>query len=259
METNTFKKFCKIHSLKGNPKDGSKLSRRYDNLKYLIKDDKSNDKIGILNLTSEIQRMEDDTPVKILAFDHGGVLEGQMIANELITPNDFVLTEFDWGCSLILKDGVQITKCLNLLVKREYLIAYHSANVFDDQMALHTKLIKACNEKGLTWPVISCMPVLTNTSSKSNILNQNHESIKQVVYFDDNESDKGKSRIRNILENILTIKDKSKCVIFDDGMSNIEAAYHEGYDVALCATESTNPNIKPTTILEKLEEISKRT
>ena len=200
------------------------------------------------------RKIEELHIVKVLAFDHGGVLDGTMVEPENFDDSkDFNLGEA-WGYVRTLNNGKQIIIYLNELVNYGYLVAYHSSNTYTDQIELHEKFISECTRFGIIWPKISCMPAKIDNTTDTTITNRKDLNIENIVYL--SEQGDGKTNLRKILENTLGIKDKSKCVIFDDGKSVIDSAYDEGYDVAFISDNpQTDKGIKSTTIIKKLEEL----
>lgn len=173
-----------------------------------------------------------------LMFDHGGVLDGEMIIEEP-GDNDIVISDLGGGLKQVLKNGFTIIEKLNELVEQHrYRIAFHSANSHDDQMRIWNTIKSQCEQKGIRVPVISAMAVYDEENQPevdagSPIISTNEDGIT-VATFGKASAD-GKASIRQALCQALDIPtaDHAHHHVFDDGTSVIPVAKGEGYQVHL--------------------------
>src|SRR5437868_3196195 len=179
---------------------------------------------------------------KCLMFDHGGVLDGEMV----MAPDsmDLVLSGPDEGVYNVLKNGVSIINDLNDLIKNHgYKIIFHSKNLEEDQLRILEQLRSACRKKNIEFPTVFAMGVCDARPEKDNafknnsyqnpliITNRSH-GIKIAAYSDVTQSDSGKSYLRAALSKLFVGTDqmvKSECIVFDDGDTVFDKAKEEGY------------------------------
>jgi hypothetical protein len=174
---------------------------------------------------------------KYLMLDHGGVLDGQQSQNP--TENDLILNDYGDDLYIILKDGKDVVRYLNELVKDYgYEIVFHSANRIQEQILILEDLKNACLACKLTFPPISayaCMdnkqPNLRYSEPQIFTKEQNVHGFPYAVWGDT--AGNGKDVLRRVLENLLHIDAASRSdhIVFDDGDSVVRTAQAEGYQV----------------------------
>lgn len=256
-----FESLCKQYNLKGNPNDDSRLSRRYADLILFCSDFKQYE-LFIIDLINGIKSIENANGLKpkenqsienlpkVLAFDHGGVLDGTYMDPTDVRSDDLILGD-SYGYYQVLKNGVKIVELLNNLKAKGYLLAYHSSNVLSDQLKIHDALISECNKRGLQFPKIDYL-VLTQTTNATP-----PPTIGKFLICESGKSMHGKDIIRTCIETELKQIDKIGSVIFDDGFPIIKKALEEGYSVAwICEENETKDGIVPTNIFDTLKRLS---
>jgi len=173
-----------------------------------------------------------------LIFDHGGVLDGEMIMGAP-AENDLVLGNVGDGILNVLKGGVFFVKTLIKLVQAyDYQIVFHSKNREVDQLRILKQLQKACRTKGLTFPKVTVMAVYDTHQFKNffpsapRIIRDRAHGITVVGYGYDKD---GKSCVRQALSAALDISEdeRGQHIVFDDGISVVNAAREEGYQAYL--------------------------
>lgn len=176
------------------------------------------------------------TQTPYLFFDHGGVLDGQMMQSSEAGANDLVLQKFSVdmaGFSQVLPRGKEIVVMLNTLVGLHgYKIGFHSANSRTDQLHLLAQLQAACAEKDIRFPEVHAMCILDETNTAASTAPETDETLSgiQTATWGADKLD-GKASLRQALSALLTINPEQRGdhVVFDDGPSIIEQARAEGY------------------------------
>lgn len=178
--------------------------------------------------------------VRYLMFNHGGVLDGQVVQDiSGLTDNDLVLEYYDWGGAQVLKNGVDVVNYLNQLVNDHgYQVLFTSSNSEDDQLKLLEQLKNACSSKDLNFPKVSGMAVydesLKGTSSNNPIpYLTKKDQIPAVTWGADIQD--GQASLRRALETQFGIdtQERKNHIVFDDGPTNVRAASAEGYQTYL--------------------------
>lgn len=192
-------------------------------------------------LNTEVTKM--GAPTKFLMFDHGGVLDGEMISTPP-APTDLVLDDLGDGVKSVLRNGVTIVQHLNELAEKyNYKIVFHSKNREIDQLRILEQLQKACRAKRIPFPAITAMAVY-DTSIYVGVLpsaprieaNKSH-GVMVIGYGVEAE---GKSCVRQALMTALNVpKEKyDNCIVFDDGASVISQAKKDGYQAYCIGTQA---------------------
>lgn len=174
---------------------------------------------------------------KIIALDHGGVLDG-MPTNGRPTVKDIVPNpdpDFQ-GYYIGLKDGVEMVKKLNFLVNNlGYKFAFHSKNKQADQERIYNEVNAACQQQGVFLPKPVAMPVYDpelypGVLSTAPQIFKNDQGIT-IIAYGNNEGLDGKTCVRNALTAFFNIQEdqRQQCFIFDDGETIINQAKADGY------------------------------
>lgn len=177
-------------------------------------------------------------------FDHGGVLDGEIVLESgSVSSSDLVLEEYDWGGFQVLRNGIAIIEILNTLVKSYgYEIVFHSKNLEKDQMKILEQLQTACKDKQLNFPNIRAMAVFdqslygTKTSNDPETTTTSIQNIQMAGWGADDLD--GKASVRRALEKLLEIKtdERKNHIVFDDGEPNVSTPRGEGYQAFLIGT-----------------------
>ena len=147
-------------------------------------------------------------PVKLLMFDHNGVLDG-VVGNQQDVPynpaSDLDLTteERGWGGRRVLVNGQEILRKINRLVEEYgYTAVSFSANAPKDQNDLFGLLRSACNIHHITYPEM--LNSWNNRFGEDFVQNAGKEAIlnRYETYYGDE-------------------LDKAHSIVFDDGHPNV--------------------------------------
>ncbi len=172
---------------------------------------------------------------KILAIDHGGVLDGSygLKGNPSI---DFVWTLGD--INQTLKGGPEIIKIIRtLIIDRGYIYVSHSMNLLEDQKNTYAKLRSQCKAHDIKCVEPEFVAVYdkkyTDTDSDTPIMKRGN--LPSAYWGADNLS--GKASLRRVIEAVLIrdygfdMVDRKNSYIFDDAPSVETVGMNEGYNV----------------------------
>ncbi len=170
-----------------------------------------------------------------LMFDHGGVLDGRISMST--SDNDLILEEFDWGGFQVIPNGVEFVRDLNELVDEYgYHVVFHSKNSQADQLLVLRQLMAACEQKGISFPVVKAMAVrdpdaYAGVPSHDCTIEINTEYGISIAGYDTDGCQNGKACARQALSKLLAIspEDRANHIVFDDGPTVAPKAREEGY------------------------------
>lgn len=195
-----------------------------------------------VDFPKEISEEKKGKTVKILAFDHGGVLDDHHAgAPDLKT--DFVFSQTDYGWRGI-KNGVSFIKNLNRLIDDYgYVAVFHSGNKIQEQMELMDLLLNECNRHKIKCPTITATAVQNHAyPMKVTCKQPDLSQVKMggqlvwVAEYGDGCGQEGKRHVRDAISYCLKQKfdyeiNIQESFIFDDGASICVVAHHDGYGI----------------------------
>lgn len=187
-----------------------------------------------------LENNQDAKPKIVLAFDHGGVLDGAACdvweEKQYIDPTkDIILgrTGYYSGTTTYLKDGIQILQLLSRLAQAGCIITSHSANNLEDQLHIYQQLIQAAKSNNIhfSYDVLGMHAIFDKKCGYS--LQEpffEHKTLETYTFG----GDEGKAGVRKILKDLYVLDNHPQHLfVFDDAPSEIQVAQNEGCNTFL--------------------------